>query len=96
MASTSQHDAATSVSSRAKFARWRSGSTRGNELLTSAIAFVLIALLAAEGATILDLRPLVDEHMFIGLVLMAPVLLKLGSVGYRFARLLPLIHRWHG
>jgi hypothetical protein len=66
--------------------RWRSGGIRGNELLTSAIAVVLIALLAAEGVTILQLRGLVDEHMFIGLVLMPPVLLKLASTGYRFVR----------
>ncbi|MEA2244062.1 MAG: hypothetical protein QOD24_3618, partial [Solirubrobacteraceae bacterium] len=52
--------------------RWRSGGIRGNELLTSATAVVLIALLAAEGVTILDLRDLVDEHMFIGLVLIPP------------------------
>jgi hypothetical protein len=64
----------------------RAPGPRGNELLTSAVAVVLIALLAAEGLTILDLRPLVDEHMFIGLVLIPPVLLKLGSVGYRFVR----------
>ena len=64
--------------------RWRAGGTRGNELLTSATAVVLIALLAAEGITILDLRSLLDEHMFIGLVLIPPVLLKLASIGYRF------------
>ena len=64
----------------------RAAGPRGNELLTSAVAVVLIALLAAEGLTILDLRPLVDEHMFVGLVLIPPVLLKLGSVGYRFVR----------
>jgi hypothetical protein len=66
--------------------RWRAGGSQGNELLTSATAVVLIALLAAEGITILDLRALVDEHMFIGLVLIPPVLLKLGSIGYRFVR----------
>lgn len=55
-------------------------------MLTSAAAVVLIALLVAEGITILDLRSLVDEHMFIGLVLIPPVVLKLGSVGYRFVR----------
>jgi hypothetical protein len=66
--------------------RRRSGGTRGNELLTSAAAVVLIALLAAEGFTILDLRALVDEHMLVGLALIPPVVLKLGSVGYRFAR----------
>jgi hypothetical protein len=64
----------------------RASGPRGNELLTSAVAVVLIALLAAEGLTILDLRQLVDEHMFIGLVLIPPILLKLGSVGYRFVR----------
>ena len=66
--------------------RWRSGGIRGNQLLTSAIAVVLIALLAAEGVTILQLRDLVDEHMFIGLVLIPPVVLKLASTGYRFVR----------
>jgi hypothetical protein len=64
----------------------RAAGPRGNELLTSAVAVVLIALLAAEGLTILDLRGLVDEHMFIGLVLIPPLVLKLGSVGYRFVR----------
>ncbi len=66
--------------------RRRSGGTRGNELLTSSIAVLLIALLIAEGVTILNLGSLVDEHMFIGLVLIPPVLLKLASVGYRFVR----------
>jgi hypothetical protein len=66
--------------------RWRSGGIRGNELLTSAIAVVLVVLLAAEGVTVLQLRGLVDEHMFIGLVLMPPVVLKLASTGYRFVR----------
>ena len=64
----------------------RSGGTRGNQLLTSTIALVLIALLAAEGLTLLDLRSLVDEHMLIGLALIPPIALKLGSVGYRFVR----------
>jgi hypothetical protein len=66
--------------------RWRSGGIRGNELLTSAIAVVLIVLLAAEGVTVVQLRDLVDEHMFIGLVLIPPVLLKLASTGYRAVR----------
>ena len=70
----------------ATLARWRSGGIRGNELLTSATAVVLIVLLAAEGVTVLQLGSLLAEHMFIGLVLMPPVLLKLSSVGYRFVR----------
>jgi hypothetical protein len=62
------------------------GGTAGNEVLTSAAAVVLVGLLAAEGYTIVNMRGLVTAHMFIGLVLIPPVLLKLGSTGYRFAR----------
>jgi hypothetical protein len=58
----------------------------GNEILTSATAVVLIGLLAAEGYTVVDVRGLLSAHMFIGLVLIPPVLLKLGSTGYRFVR----------
>jgi hypothetical protein len=60
--------------------------TAGNELLTCATAVALTALLIAEGVTILWLGGLRTEHMFIGLVLIPPVLLKLGSTGYRFVR----------
>jgi hypothetical protein len=64
----------------------RLGGTEGNERLTSATAVVLTALLVAEGVTIIWLGGLLTEHMFIGLVLIGPVLLKLASTGYRFAR----------
>jgi hypothetical protein len=66
--------------------RDRLGGTDGNERLTSATAVVLTALLVAEGVTILWLGGLLTEHMFIGLVLIPPVLLKLASTGYRFVR----------
>jgi hypothetical protein len=62
------------------------GGTVGNEILTSATAVVLIGLLAVEGYTIVNLHGLVTTHMFIGLVLIPPLVLKLGSTGYRFAR----------
>jgi hypothetical protein len=62
------------------------GGTAGNETLTSATALVLTVLLIAEGITILRIGSLRSEHMFIGMVLIPPVLLKLGSTGYRFAR----------
>jgi hypothetical protein len=55
-------------------------------VLTSAAAVVLTLLLAAEGITIIDMGGLRSPHMFIGLVLIPPVLVKLGSTGYRFAR----------
>jgi hypothetical protein len=62
------------------------GGAEGNELLTIGAATVLTILLLAEGVTILHMRGLLGAHMFIGLVLIPPVLLKLGSTGYRFAR----------
>jgi hypothetical protein len=64
----------------------RLGGTDGNEILTNATAAVLTILLVAEGVTIIRMRGLVTVHMFVGMVLIPPVLLKLGSTGYRFAR----------
>ena len=47
---------------------------------------MLLVLLAAEGVTILRVRQLVSPHVFIGMVLIPPVLVKIGSTGYRFVR----------
>jgi hypothetical protein len=55
----------------------------GNEILTSAAAVLLVVLLIAEGITIVHMRGLLSAHMFIGLVLIPPVMVKLGSTGYR-------------
>jgi hypothetical protein len=66
--------------------RDRLGGTEGNEILTSTTAVVLTGLLIAEGLTILRMHGLVTAHMFIGLVLIPPLLLKLGSTGYRAVR----------
>jgi hypothetical protein len=65
---------------------YRFGGTEGNEILTIATSVVLVGLLLAEGFTILNIRGLVTAHMFIGMVLIPPVLLKLSSTGYRFVR----------
>jgi hypothetical protein len=66
--------------------RERLGGIDGNEALTSATAAVLTLLLAAEGITIVQMHGLRGAHMFIGMVLIPPVALKLGSTGYRFVR----------
>jgi hypothetical protein len=66
--------------------RDRLGGTDGNESLTSATAVVLTGLLMAEGVTVVHMGGLVTAHMFIGMVLIPPILLKLASTGYRFAR----------
>ncbi len=62
------------------------GGSEGNRRLTGATAAVLLVLLAAEGLTLLAIRPLVSAHVFIGMLLLPPVALKLASTGYRFAR----------
>jgi hypothetical protein len=62
---------------------WRFGGAEGNEILTSAAAVILVGLLVAEGVTIVHMQGLLSAHMFIGLVLIPPVALKLGSTGYR-------------
>jgi hypothetical protein len=66
--------------------RGRTGGTDGNRLLTGSTAAVLLALLAAEGVTVLAIRQLLSVHVFLGMLLIPPVLLKLASTGYRFAR----------
>ena len=58
----------------------------GNARLTAALASVLVVLLAAEGVTILQIRPLLTPHVFIGMLLVPPALLKVGSTTYRFIR----------
>jgi len=47
---------------------------------------VLFVLLAAEGVTIVFLRPLLSAHVFIGMLLIPPVALKTASTGWRFVR----------
>jgi hypothetical protein len=86
--STSQLDQSPSprpISTRGRL-RARLGGAEGNEILTSADAIVLTVLLVAEGITVLNIHGLASVHMFIGMVLVPPVALKLGSTGYRFAR----------
>jgi hypothetical protein len=66
--------------------RLRNDAADGNQRLTAATAVLLLVLLAAEGVTILFLRPLLSLHVFIGMLLVPPVALKLGTTGWRFLR----------
>lgn len=70
----------------ARRARTRTGGVAGNARLTGAVAVALLVLLAAEGVTIPFIGQLLGPHMFIGLLLVPPVMLKMASTGYRFAR----------
>lgn len=73
-------------SKRARAERLTGGGTTGNERLTTVIGATLIVLLAVIGLTILRIGQLLSVHLFVGMLLIPPVLLKLSSTGYRFAR----------
>jgi hypothetical protein len=66
--------------------RLLAGGTPGNTELTAATGVALLIVLAALGVTIVAIGPLLWEHLFIGMLLIGPLLLKLASVSYRFAR----------
>ncbi|HUB76426.1 MAG TPA: hypothetical protein VL977_05180, partial [Solirubrobacteraceae bacterium] len=66
--------------------RLTAGGIEGNGLLTTATGALLLILLAALGVTVLAIGPLIDAHLFLGMLLLGPVALKLASVGYRFTR----------
>jgi hypothetical protein len=62
------------------------GGTEGNERLTALTGSILLAGFAVEGVTLLALGRLLTLHVFLGMLLIGPVLLKIGSTGYRFIR----------
>ena len=66
--------------------RLRLGGSRGNEILTSVNAVVLLALIGVQLVTVLALDSLIHLHLFVGVVLLGPVALKLATTGYRFVR----------
>ena len=62
----------------------RVSGVHGNTRLTSSTGMVLLALLAVEGVTILSVRQMITLHIYVGILLVGPVLLKTGSTMYRF------------
>ena len=67
-------------------ARKNDEGVSGNARLTAANAALLLVLLAIEGVTVLRVRALLTPHVFVGMLLIPPVLLKMASTGWRFAR----------
>jgi hypothetical protein len=57
-----------------------------NARLTASTAAVLVILLAVEGVTLLQIHALLTLHVFVGMLLVPPVLVKIGSTVWRFAR----------
>ncbi len=58
----------------------------GNSRLTAMTGTVLVVLLAIVGVTLISIGPLLSVHVFVGMLLIPPIVLKLASTGYRFAR----------
>ncbi|HVA08571.1 MAG TPA: hypothetical protein VNG12_17700 [Acidimicrobiales bacterium] len=85
--STSEHDLRQRDGDRPppRHAARRDG-VEGNARLTGSTAALLFVLLAAEGVTVLRVRSLLTPHVFIGMLLVPPILLKIGSTMWRFAR----------
>lgn len=63
--------------------RW---GVQANERLTSSTALVLLVLFAIEGVTVLRVHSLLTLHVFVGMLLIPPVLVKMSSTLWRFAR----------
>lgn len=61
----------------------RTGGPAGNARLTAWLGLVLLVLFAAEGVTVLSVRHLLGWHIVLGALAIGPVLLKLGSTGWR-------------
>jgi hypothetical protein len=58
----------------------------GNQRLTAITGAVLLILLSAEVMTTLSIENLFGLHFFLGMVLIGPVCLKIGSTVWRFTR----------
>lgn len=57
-----------------------------NARLTGTSGLVLLVLLAVEGFTVLSVRQFISWHLFVGLLLIPPILVKFGSTFWRFGR----------
>lgn len=58
----------------------------GNERLTALVSFVLLVLILMELVTSAVLRSWLPPHTFVGVALAGPLLVKMGSTGWRFLR----------
>ncbi len=58
----------------------------GNERLTALASAVLLVLIVVELVSSASLRTLLPIHIFIGVGLSGPLVVKIGSTGYRFLR----------
>lgn len=64
----------------------RSGGPAGNARLTAWLGLLLLVAFAIEGVTLLRLGQLINVHIIVGVVLVALVLAKTATTGWRIAR----------
>src|ERR1700733_4643321 len=64
----------------------RPADPAGNERLTAMTGAVLLVLFVAECFTLLNIGNLLTLHVFLGMLLLGPVGLKIGSTLWRFTR----------
>ena len=64
----------------------RGADPAGNERLTAMTGAVLLVLFVAECLTLLNIGNLLTLHVFLGMLLLGPVGLKIGSTLWRFTR----------
>jgi hypothetical protein len=62
------------------------GGVLGNERLTALAGGILLVLIVVELVTTARLRAFMSAHVFVGMLLAGPLLIKLASTGYRFVR----------
>lgn len=66
--------------------RPRGGGVDGNERLTAMVAVLLLLLLFLVGLTVPIANAQTRLHVFLGVLVIPPVLLKIGSTSWRFVR----------
>jgi hypothetical protein len=59
---------------------------QANARLTGQAAAIIFVLLAVEGLTLVSVHRLVTLHVFVGMLLVPPVVLKMTSTGWRLVR----------
>ena len=59
------------------------GGTAGNAALSAWAGILLLVLFAAEGVTVLSVGRLLTWHVAVGALIVPPLLLKIGSTGWR-------------
>ena len=62
------------------------GGVLGNERLTALAGGILLVLIVVELVTTARLRAFMAAHVVVGMLLAGPLVVKLGSTGYRFVR----------